>query len=279
MIRFLQHQTKTKKVFLGAILAVLILGMVLYLGAAFTNSSAQANVQGVYAKVGEQEITTQQVALEAKRLSAQQFPGQAVPEFLIPYFQKNAAENLVVRAALVEEARRMGLKVTDQELGNELQHGGMSTVLFPNGNFVGKDKYAEFVADNFRMDVPTFEGLVKSDLLVRKLQNVVQGSVIIDADELQREFKKQNLKVKFEYAVLSPAELMKTIKATDGELRAYYEENKARYNNSIPEQRKASYVVVDANKVPVAITDEDYKRAYTERQEQFREKEQVDVRH
>ena len=106
MIRFLQHQTKTKKVFLGAILAVLILGMVLYLGAAFTNSNAQANVQGVYAKVGEQEITTQQVALEAKRLSAQQFPGQAVPDFLMPYFQKNAAENLVVRAALVEARPR-----------------------------------------------------------------------------------------------------------------------------------------------------------------------------
>ena len=93
MIRFLQHQTKTKKLFLGAILAVLILGMVLYLGSAFTNSSASANVQGVYAKVGDQEVTTQQIALEAKRLSAQQFPGQVVPEVLVPYFQKNAAEN------------------------------------------------------------------------------------------------------------------------------------------------------------------------------------------
>ena len=43
MIRFLQHQTKTKKIFLSAILAVLILGMVLYLGSAFTNTTAAAN--------------------------------------------------------------------------------------------------------------------------------------------------------------------------------------------------------------------------------------------
>ena len=279
MIRFLQHQTKTKKLFLGAILAVLILGMVLYLGAAFTNSSAAANVQGVYAKVGEQEITTQQIANEAKRLSSQQFPQQAVPEFLVPYFQKNAADNLVVQAALVEEAGRMGLKVTDQELQDELQHGFLGRAVFPSGNFIGKEKYAEFIADNYRLDVPSFERLVKLDLVIRKLQSVVQGSVVVNPDEVQREFNKQSLKVKFDYAVLSTAELVKKISANEAELQAYYDKNKARYSNSIPEQRKASYVVIDSSKVPVTISEDDYKRAYNERQEQFREKEQVDVRH
>ena len=77
MIRFLQHQTKTKKLFLGAILAVLILGMVLYLGAAFTNSSASANVQGVYAKVGEQEVTTL-ISTHDLNLAASRFFGDAV---------------------------------------------------------------------------------------------------------------------------------------------------------------------------------------------------------
>src|SRR5712671_6268232 len=279
MIRFLQHQTKTKKLFLSAILAVLILGMVLYLGSAFTNTTASANAQGVYAAVGEQEVTTQEIATEARRLARQQFPQQAVPDMLMPYFQKSAADNLVIQHALVEEAHRMGLKVTDQELQQELQKGAMGQMFFPKGNFVGKEQYSAFIADNFRVDVPTFERLVKYDLLVRKLQNVVQGAVLVTPDEVKRQFDEQNKKVKFDYAVVSPADLMKKINPTDAELRAYFDRNKARFANSIPQQRKAAYVVIDASKVPVTITEDDYKRAYSERQALFQEKEQVDVRH
>src|SRR5947209_7044920 len=279
MIRFLQHQTKTKKLFLSAILAVLILGMVLYLGSAFTNTTASANAQGVYAAVGEQEVTTQEIATEARRLARQQFPQQAVPDMLMPYFQKSAADNLVIQHALVEEAHRMGLKVTDQELQQELQKGAMGPMFFPKGNFIGKEQYSAFIADNFRMDVPTFERLVKYDLLVRKLQNVVQGAVLVTPDEVKRQFDEQNKKVKFDYAVVSPADLMKKINPTDAELRAYFDKNKARFANSIPEQRKAAYVVIDASKVPVTISEDDYKRAYSERQALFKEKEQVDVRH
>src|SRR5882724_2162563 len=137
MIRFLQHQTKTKKIFLSAILAVLILGMVLYLGSAFTNTTASANAQGVYAVVGDQEVTTQEIANQARQLARRQFPQQAVPDMLMPYFQKTAADSLVVQGALVEEAHRMGLKVTDQELQQELQKGEMGQLFFPKGNFVG----------------------------------------------------------------------------------------------------------------------------------------------
>src|SRR5947207_13267009 len=100
MIRFLQHQTKTKKLFLSAILAVLILGMVLYLGSAFTNTTASANAQGVYAAVGDQEVTTQEIATKARQLARQQFPHQAVPDMLIPYFQKSAAHSLTVQDGL-----------------------------------------------------------------------------------------------------------------------------------------------------------------------------------
>src|SRR5258708_5739875 len=139
MIRFLQHQTKTKKLFLSAILAVLILGMVLYLGSAFTNTTASANAQGVYAVVVDQEVTT-------------------------------------------------------QELQQELQKGEMGQLFFPKGNFVGKEQYSAFIADNFRVDVPTFERIEKYGLLIRKLQSVVQGAVLVTPDEVKRQFDEQNKK-------------------------------------------------------------------------------------
>jgi len=97
--------------------------------------------------------------------------------------------------------------------------------------------------------------------------------------EVQREYQKQNVKVKFDYAVLTMEDLMKQIPVNDTELRAFYDKNKARFENSIPEQRKARYVIIDTAKIPVQISDEDYQRAYKQREETYRLPEQVDVRH
>ena len=61
--------------------------------------------------------------------------------------------------------------------------------------------------------------------------------------------------MKFEYAVLTLDDIKKQIKPTDAELKAFYEQYKQQYANSIPEKIKAQYIVIDtaklADKVPV----------------------------
>src|SRR5204863_7723018 len=90
---------------------------------------------------------------------------------------------------------------------------------------------------------------------------------------------RQNEKVKFDYAVVSAADLMKQVKVTDTELKAFYDKNKAQFKDSIPEQRRVKYVVLDPSSVQVQITEDDLKRAYSQRQDQFKTPEQVDVSH
>src|SRR5205085_924602 len=67
--------------------------------------------------------------------------------------------------------------------------------------------------------------------------------------EVQKEFIKQNVKVKFDYGVLTPDSIAKQINPNEAELRKYYQANLARLKDSIPEQRKVRLVVVDAAKV------------------------------
>jgi peptidyl-prolyl cis-trans isomerase D len=129
------------------------------------------------------------------------------------------------------------------------------------------------------MDVREFERLVKREVLRNKLENIVTAGTTVNDANLKQAFQQQNVKVKFDYAVLKTSDLMKQVQVTDSELRAYYEKNKAGLVNSIPEQRKARYVVIDATKVPVQITADDYQRAYDARKDQFAEPEQIDVRH
>src|SRR5947207_1509269 len=90
MIKFLQNPTKTRKVMLGIILAVVIVSMVAYLGQAFTSTSPTST--GTYATVDGQPVSTQEVSQTAQRMARQQFQGRQVPEFLMPYLQRRAAD-------------------------------------------------------------------------------------------------------------------------------------------------------------------------------------------
>jgi peptidyl-prolyl cis-trans isomerase D len=274
MIRFLQTPTQAKKYILGGLLLVVCVSMLFYLIPGFGDATTSRS--GIYARVGDQEITSQQVEGEAQRMARQQGFPAGLEKFLVP----SAANNLVIQAAMINEAHRMGLSVTDDELRDELQNGPMGQVLFANGSFIGQEGYQDFVQNNFHMGVEQFERLLKSDLLIRKLRTVIQSGVIVPEPELRDYFQKQNAKVKFDYAVLTTDEVTKQIKVTEPELKAYYEAHKQEYLNSVPEKRKARYVVVDTAKVSVpAPTEDDLKRYYAQHKDRFSVQERVNVRH
>src|SRR5215468_4889778 len=226
MIRFLQTPTQMKKYVLGGILLLVSISMLFYLIPGFGDVSGGAG-SGVYAKVGDQEVTTQMVETTADRVRQQ----QQLPAQFIGFILPRIADSLVTDAALVSEAHRLGLHVTDEELRDDLQSGPMGTTFFPDGNFVGQDAYERFVEDNFRMTVDQFEQLVKQDLAKRKLTALIQSGVNVPESEIQQEFKKQHQQVKFDYAVLTTEQLLKDIKPTEPELKAYYDAHKAQYAN------------------------------------------------
>jgi len=236
---------------------------------------------GVLASIGDQTVTVPEVQREAKAMIRQQFPkGGPQVSMLLPYFASQAAEQLINQKALVAEAHRMGLRVTDDELRDELQHGQLGSMLFPDGKFVGQEEYENFVQRN-DMTVPQFEGLEKDFILVRKLRALVSSSAFVGDAEVRDEFNRRNTKVKFEYAVITQADILKGLHPTDEELKAFYERNKATYNNSIPEKRQIKYVVVDSGKTAASttVTDQDLRAYYDQHREEYRVPEQVKVSH
>jgi len=284
MIRFLQSSGKTTKTILGAMLMLICGAMVItlvpggILGDAFGFGSPQ---QGVLAKVGGQEVTVRDVDVAARRIAQQQFGGRSVPEQLMPFLRQRAADQLIAQKALISEAERMGLKVTDAELQDTLQHGQFGLALFPSGNFIGDQAYEGFVQQNFNMSVPQFEQALKDDLLMNKLQAAVEGPVSVAKQDVLQEYVRQNTKVKFNYAVLSLDDISKTIKPTDAELQTFYDQHKAAYANAIPEKRQVKYAVIDSAKVAgqVQVTPADLQSYYRDHQDQYRVPEQVEVRH
>jgi peptidyl-prolyl cis-trans isomerase D len=98
---------------------------------------------------------------------------------------------------------------------------------------------------------------------------------------VEEAYKEQNTKVKFQYAILKMEDVSKTIKPTDTELKAFYEANKARYTNSIPEKRQIKYFVLgDKNFADkVSVDPAEIQRAYSANQNAYRIPERAKVRH
>jgi peptidyl-prolyl cis-trans isomerase D len=283
MIRTLQNAGPTLKIILGAMLVIICASMAITLipGGIGSSLGIGAPPPGVLATIGDQTVTVPEVQREARAMIRQQFPrGGPQASMLLPYFASQAAEQLINEKALVAEAHRMGLRVSDDELRDELQHGQLGSMLFPDGKFVGQEQYEDFVQRN-DLTVPQFEALEKDFILVRKLRALVASSAFVGDADVRDEFISRNTKVKFEYAVITQADILKGLHPTDEELKAFYDRNKATYNNSIPEKRQIKYVVIDTGKTAAAttVTDQDLQSYYDQHRDEFRVPEQVKVTH
>ena len=282
MIRFLQTEGKTKKIVLGVLLALICITMVYSLIPGVGSGVNTASLaRGVVATVGGEQVTAQEVNTQARRMLQQQFPrGNPMAEQMLPYFSQRAYDNLVSEKAMLVAAQNMGIKVSDEELKDEFEHGQYSRTFFPDGKFIGQKEYENLLQEN-QLTIAKFEELEKDRLMAQKLRALVSGAAIVTNAEINAEFQKRNTKVKFDYAIVSADDIRKSVHPGEEELKAYYEKNKAAYVNSIPEKRKLRYALVDLTKVQAAVqvSNEELRNYYQAHGDQFRVPEQVNVRH
>ena len=277
MIRFLQSGNKAAKYILGGLMLILAASMVVYLIPGFMSEST-VNRNGVLASVGGEEVTADAANREIDQMMRQQ--GQQIPDTLRPLFMQQAVQRLIQTAEIRYEAQRLGLGVSDQEVREELQNGGDKDTFFPGGKWIGQERYRQLLSEH-ELTVDQFESQLRTSLLARKLFTAVGGAVSVSPEEVEKAYKDQNLKVKFRYAVLSLDNIQKTIKPTDTELKAFFEANKARYQNSIPEKRQVRYFVLQDKDqaAKVTVDPSEVQRYYIQHENDYRTPERVRVRH
>ncbi len=286
MIRFLQTPGKTKKIVLGGLLMIICVAMVITLipGGLGSDLLGQPG-KGVIAKVDGSDITAEEVRQTARQMAqqqAQQYGKNAamLMPLLLQQATRQAAEQLITRQALVSEAEHMGMHVTPEEVQDDLQHGRYAGTFFPGGTFIGQTEYEEMLS-RANLTPATFEDAVGKDLLLSKLRALIAGSANVSEKEVRDQFTKQNTKVKFDYAVLKQDDLRKGLHPTDAELKAFYDQHKNSYANSVPEKRKIKYALIDLNKIKdsVQVSHDELQAYYDQHRDQYRTPEQVKVSH
>ncbi len=287
MIRFLQKDNRIVKFIFIAIIAVACITMVITLVPGIfadegTTSDTYATVHSpgflgrVFGATGQ--ISQPEVQQVAQRMLEQ----QRLPDMVLPYLLPRAGQALIQREILLQEADRLGLQVSNADLAHTLQTGPFAQALFPNGQFIGADRYADFVQTYFHISTQDFEKQVKKEIAINRLETTVTSGITVSDPEVRDAYLKQAAKIKFDYAVISSEDLRKQINPTDSELQTFFKENAQRYKTAIPESRKVQYIAFKENQTPGGtpqVSEQEIAQYYQQHQKEYQVPEEAKVRH
>ena len=260
-------------------LALVVLTFVVFFIPNFTSTGAAPS--DVLAEVEGHEITVREFQ---RRYSAQlqayrNAYGSQLSEQLLRQLgiEQQILQQLVDEQAMVAEARRQGMSVSDEEIRARI----LSIPAFQeNGHFIGEARYRQMLQFNNPPMTPTeFEENLRSALLVEKLRGTVTGWMSVTDAEVADEFRRKNEKVKLDVVPLTPDAFKSQVAVSDADVAGYFETRKETYR--VGEKRKLRYALVDVDQVrqQVKVSDADIEAFYKQNNAQYSTPEQIRASH
>lgn len=197
-------------------------------------------------------------------------------ENLIEVFdlKNRALENLINGLLVSQEAKRIGLDVTEKEIQNEI----ITYPAFQYGGRFDEGRYRALLSQN-RMKPEDFEASIAQELLQRKLRQFLTTFSPVTEQEVLDQYTFSNQKVKISFVQFLPKTFEKSVTVDPKSMEAYFEEHKEEYR--VPEKIKITYITIDPDtfKGEVSITDQRVEDYYEDNKEMFSQEKEVRARH
>ena len=132
---------------------------------------------------------------------------------------------LVRSRVLVREAERLGIEVTNTEVGNSI---ATSPTFQDNGIFIGRDAYLAMLRAA-RLNPRDFEDSVRSDLMTEKLRSLITESPHVSDLELREEYRRRNESASLDVWFLTVDSRRGDVEVTEAEARERYEAEPAAF--------------------------------------------------
>jgi peptidyl-prolyl cis-trans isomerase D len=270
MFDLFRSRDKLVRIFLGALLLVVAASMLMYLVPNYSNGTTSSDT--IIAEIGSDAITL----AETQRVIQSTIRGRQLPMEILPNYIPQMVDQMVTERAMVFEAERLGLQVSDADVADSIRQ--MVPSLFPDGKFVGKEAYAGMLAQQ-NMTIDQFETDLKRQVLLTRLRDIAMEGTIVTQPEIEAAFRKKNEKIKVEFVRLTADKYKAESQPTAQEMQDFYKANPARYTS--PEKKNLTVLVADQAKLEATAipADADLQRMYTQNQEAFRTPERVKARH
>ena len=270
MWKALRKRETGVRILFGLIIGTLAISMLVYLVPQGTSTGLAPDA---VAEVGGAQITVAEVQQQLQRIER----GGSIPAMLRPLYAQQVLDGLVFQQILEYEAKRLGIRVTEEELAERVR------LIIPaglvGGAFVGQERYAAEVQQRTGMGWAEFEELVRRSLLEEKFRRLVLAGLDVTPEDVAQEFRRRNEKVKLEYVLIKPEALEAKVTIGDADLPAYFSRNKTRY--VVPERRVVRYALLDLNQLRsrVQVNESELRAFYNENIGRFRIQNRVHIQH
>ncbi len=221
-------------------------------------------------KVGDESIRRdkfeQQLYLTLDNYNAQfqnKLTQTTINQLRIP---EQVLQNLISSTIVYHEAMRMGLTVSNEELGRQLtSHPSFQH----EGKFIGRDNYERLLGMR-RIRVIDFEENFRRDILLDKLKQIVTAGISIDETSLRDLFIQQSDQVELDYIALTPDFIKEEFDHSAEEVEAFYAANKEDYMSS--EMRSGRFLILpfEAMRPQLKLEDDDLFEYYRDNKEEFK---------
>jgi peptidyl-prolyl cis-trans isomerase D len=210
--------------------------------------------------------------LEKIRLS---FNGSVPPELLEKLnLKKSVVQGLVNQVLLLQEAGRLGLMVTDEDVVQDIK----SNPVFQSQGVFDVGRYRAYLS-NVKLTPSTYETLRKQELVEQQVVRLLTDAVKTDPEEMKQLWHFQNDKLALSVLLFKADRATEKVAPDPKDLEAFFKEHQAKYE--IPPSLKLQYVAFswrDLEKT-LSVPDKEALTYFQNHPKEFTQAEQIRARH
>ncbi|MBP2679477.1 MAG: PpiC-type peptidyl-prolyl cis-trans isomerase [Deltaproteobacteria bacterium] len=228
--------------------------------------------RNVAATVGGEKITSSDLSEAVANLekSYREVYGAAfTPEMIKALnLKKQAMDSLVQRKVLLEEAAKMGLSATDEEVRREIA----ATPAFQQNGQFRDDLYRSVLSYN-RVTPAGFEATKRVEITIRKVKDLIAAGALVPETEAKELFRLTSRKIRLVVVTADPRKA-KADTPTEGEILAKYEQGKERFRTPARVKLAVADFTPDRFGREVNPSESEIKAFYETNSDRFRTEEQ-----
>jgi peptidyl-prolyl cis-trans isomerase D len=258
----------------------ILLGLIIVVFIAFYGGSQQpTGVTSHVAEVNGESISQREFIVHYQRAVEryrEMFKGSFTPELLKNLNIKQSLLEEMIEARLVlQEARRLGLSATDEELMNAIAQVPEFHV---NGRF-NKERYIQLLRAN-RLTPAQFEEDQRKQLTIQRLLGVLADAAHVTEAEVRERYRFEQEKINLQFIRFSVSDNLSEVKITDEDIQKFYDRNKESLKEPLKVQVEYIPYSFEQFSGPVQLTDKEVEDYYnTNRLTKFTTPKQAKVRY
>jgi peptidyl-prolyl cis-trans isomerase D len=187
--------------------------------------------------------------------------------------RKRALDQLVDRALMLQEAEKLNIQVSDEELAQTIRN----IRAFQTAGVFDNQRYMNALSRT-KLSPETFEEQQREALIIDKLQSFITGNIKVSELEARQWYKYNNTEVDVDYVLLEPGQF-KNIEPTADEIVDYFDQHKETYKTDPEIKVRYLYLKPEDFAAKLTVAEEDILDYYESNLEKFKNPKTVQARH